>query len=378
MSARFVVVRGSARAERNAISLLCFLCVTDYYKSGCNTRSRGQAMPGLVQFALGVLGEPRRLRRVVFSTPGRGGIATLWIAAALLAAMLAGGCGEAGPSSGKLDVIWGRRGVSDGRMQKPRAIAIDDQERIYIVDMTARIQVFNTEGEFIRSWQTPVHTNGRPTGLAIDRRGNVVVSDTHYYQVLIYSPEGELKEWIGGQQGPELGQFGWVTDCVEDSQGNRYVSEYGEYDRIQKIAPDKTFLKQWGGHGSAPGEFIRPQGMSFDEQDRLWVVDACNHRIQVFDTEGNLIQVWGESGSEPGQLYYPYDMVHDDQQNVYICEYGNHRVQKFTRDGKSLGVWGHEGRGPGELFNPWGLVRDKQGRIYVLDTNNHRVQRVLM
>jgi len=108
------------------------------------------------------------------------------------------------------------------------------------------------------------------------------------------------------------------------------------------------------------------------------VVDACNHRIQVFDTEGNLIQVWGESGSEPGQLYYPYDMVHDDQQNVYICEYGNHRVQKFTRDGKSLGVWGHEGRGPGELFNPWGLVRDKQGRIYVLDTNNHRVQRVLM
>ena len=68
--------------------------------------------------------------------------------------------------------------------------------------------------------------------------------------------------------------------------------------------------------------------MSVDEHDNLWVTDACNHRIQVFDPDGNLIKIWGEAGTEPGQLYYPYDMVLDDQQNVYICEYGNHRVQK--------------------------------------------------
>lgn len=329
-------------------------------------------MPILGRFALGVLGRTGQLSRRRQAARG------LFFFFALALTLAATGCSEAGPGIGKLDTVWGRRGISDGRLQKPRAITIDEQDQIYIVDMTARIQVFTPDGEFIRSWQTPVHTNGRPTGLATDRHGNIVVADTHYYQVLIYSPEGKLLDWIGGTEGTKLGEFAWVTDCVEDSQGNRYISEYGECDRIQKISADKTFLKEWGGHGSEPGQFIRPQGMSVDENDNLWVTDACNHRIQVFDAEGKLIKIWGEAGTEPGQLYYPYDMVLDDQQNVYICEYGNHRVQKFTRDGKSLGCWGHEGREPGELFNPWGLVRDKRGRIFVLDTNNHRVQRVLM
>ncbi|HEY2841097.1 MAG TPA: hypothetical protein VGJ26_18220, partial [Pirellulales bacterium] len=241
------------------------------------------------EFALGVLGKPGR-----FSWVGHSRAFALLLSWALLC-LTATGCGETGPNIGKLDVVWGRRGISDGRLQKPRSIAIDNQDQIYIVDMTARIQVFTPDGEFLRSWQTPVHTNGRPTGLAIDRHGNVVVSDTHYYQVLIYSPEGKLLDWIGGEQGTKLGQFAWVTDCVEDSQGNRYISEYGECDRIQKISADKTFLKEWGGHGSAPGEFIRPQGMSVDEQDRLWVVDACNHRIQVFDADGDLVKIWGEA-----------------------------------------------------------------------------------
>ena len=171
----------------------------------------------------------------------------------------------------------------------------------------------------------------------------MLVADTHYFRVLIYSRVGELLEQIGGTEGPGPGEFGFVTDVVDDRFGNLYVSEYGEYDRIQKLAPDGTFLMQWGGHGSEPGQFLRPQHLEIDEQDHMWVCDACNHRIQVFDLEGNLLDVWGTAGSEPGQLYYPYVLVFDDQQNVYICEYGNHRVQKFTRSGQPLGCWGSEG-----------------------------------
>ena len=84
------------------------------------------------------------------------------------------------------------------------------QDRLYIVDMTARIQVFDADGNFIRSWQTPVHDNGRPTGMSIDRDGNLAVADTHYYQVLFYSPEGELLRKIGGtRQEPGRGSSGW-------------------------------------------------------------------------------------------------------------------------------------------------------------------------
>ena len=298
------------------------------------------------------------------------------LAAALLA-LLVCGC-EEDDQSGQLVEVWGRRGRADGRFDKPRAMTVDGQDRLYIVDMTARIQVLDTHGNFIRKWSTPAHDTGRPTGLAIGHDGNVLVADTHYYRVLVYSPEGELLRIVGGTKGDGPGEFGLVTGIVQDSHHNYYVSEYGEFDRIQKFTPDWQFVHQWGGHGSQPGQFMRPQNMAVDAEDRIWVADACNHRIQVFNTDGELLLLWGEEGAAPGQLYYPYDLDLGPDGTVSIIEYGNHRVQKFTRDGRSLGCWGSEGRQQGELFNPWALVRDKAGLLYVLDTNNHRVQVVKM
>ena len=70
------------------------------------------------------------------------------------------------------DLVWGRRGMSEGRFLKPRAITIDDQDRLYIFDTTGLIQVFDTDGNFIRFWSTPETKNGRPTGLAIQSSKN--------------------------------------------------------------------------------------------------------------------------------------------------------------------------------------------------------------
>ena len=305
--------------------------------------------------------------------------------------VLAAGC-EPDPSNiGHLEEVWELRGVSPGRLQKPRAMAIDRQDRLYIVDMTARIQVFDTrtivdgKGKFLYYWSTPAKENGRPTGLSIGRDGSVLVADTHYFRVLIYSPEEvsppaekKPRKIIGGTPGNGPGQFGLVRDVVQDSQGNYYVAEMGEYDRIQKFSPDGEFLLQWGSHGREPGQFARPESLAVDEEGQIWVADACNHRIQVFDNEGKLLTMWGSEGRGLGQLYYPYDLVLGDEDTVYVCEYGNHRVQKFSRDGRSYGCWGTQGRGPGQLYHPWALARDSRGKIYVLDTNNHRVQCVSM
>ena len=290
---------------------------------------------------------------------------------------------RSGPNqgTGRLERMWGRAGISAGRLKKPRAMAIDDQDRIYIVDMTARIQVFDREGNYLHGWRTPICEQGRPTGLTIDNDGNLLVADTHYYRMLVYTPSGELLEdrTLGGTLGNGPGEFGLVTDCVQDSQGNYYVAEYGEYDRIQKFTRDGEFLFQWGGHGDELGQFLRPQNLAIDEHDHIWVADACNHRIQVFDATGEeavLIRHWGEEGTETGQLKYPYDLVLDGQGHLYVCEFGNHRVQKFTLDGELVGVWGNIGRDPGQLHNPWAIVRDSRGRTHVLDTYNHRVQRI--
>lgn len=283
--------------------------------------------------------------------------------------------------TGQLEAVWGRPGITPGRFQKPRAIAIDGHDQIFVVDMTARIQVFSPDGTFLRGWQTPQFANGKPSGLTVDEDGNLLVADTHYYRVLVYTPQGELLKdrTIGGVHGQAPGQFGFVTDAVRDSKGNYYVAEYGEFDRIQKFSPDGAFLFQWGGHGSEPSRFRRPENLAVDENDHIWVADACNHRIQVFDASDQpvrLVRIWGTQGHEVGQLSYPYDLVLDGQGHVYVCEFGNNRIQKFTLDGRPVGCWGKVGRKPGELVNPWALARDSQGRIHVVDSNNHRIQRI--
>ncbi|MEM8866268.1 MAG: NHL repeat-containing protein [Planctomycetota bacterium] len=287
------------------------------------------------------------------------------------------GCGGDPNQFGQLDEVWGRRGIVGGRFQRPRAMAIDDQDRLYIVDFLARIHVFTAAGKFLQAWRMPAYAQGKPTGISVEG-DRLLVADTHYYRVVQYTLDGEIVDeaTLGGVNGHGPGEFGLVTDAARDSTGALYVSEYGGYDRIQKFSPDGEYLLEWGQYGDLPGEFNRPQNILIDREDRIWVCDACNHRLQVFDTQGELLFLWGSEGTAPGELSYPYDIAMDPEGVVYLCEYGNHRVQRFTQSGESLGCWGRQGRGPGELHNPWSLVLDSRGRLHVLDTYNHRVQRV--
>jgi DNA-binding beta-propeller fold protein YncE len=299
-----------------------------------------------------------------------------WRGAAVGLLIVLAGCGG-DPS--RPEVVWGRRGVQDGDFVRPRAIAIDAHDRLYIVDFTARIQVYDTDGNYLGvTWSTPDYRNGRPSGLSIDRDGNALVSDSHYHCVRVYSPEGtELRHPpLGGIAGKEPGQFGYVSDAVQDEDGYYYVAEFGENQRISKLAPDGTFLFCWGNAGAEPGQFSRARALALGPDGLLYVADACNHRIQVFTRAGELVRLWGEPGEEPGQLRYPYDLAFGKAGELYVVEYGNHRVQKFTPDGRSLGCWGGPGREPGRLNCPWALAVDSKGRVHVVDTENHRVQRI--
>jgi DNA-binding beta-propeller fold protein YncE len=274
------------------------------------------------------------------------------------------------------EAVWGIHGTRDGWLHKPRVAAFDAEDHLYIADLTDRIQVFDRDGKFLRAWRTPALNVDGPSGLTVDRYGRLLVADTHFYRILIYDRQGNILFQIGdGVQGTTPGRFGYPTDVVIDKEGNFYVSEYGENDRIQVFSPEGKWLRQWGGHGMEPGEFLRPRSLAIDEDEHIYVADSCNHRIQVFDTRGKLLRMWGTRGTAPGQMSYPYDIALGPDGSLYVCEYGNARVQKFRRDGTPLGVWGGPGRGPGRLNNPWALAVDGRGAVTVIDSDNHRVQR---
>ena len=281
------------------------------------------------------------------------------------------------------DRVWGKLGLADGRFQKPRAMTIDSNDQLYIVDKTGRVQVFDVDGNFLRLWHTPAIETGKPTGLGIDRQGHIMVADTHYFRVLFYTPAGVLLEnkTIGGTNGPDIGQFAFVTDAVQDSQGNYFISEYGEFDRIQKYDSEGKFICRFGETGSGPLQFSRPQCLMFDKDDNLWITDACNHRIQVIRCDKDspeVLKIIGGPGEKLGQFRYPYNLWLDGEDLLYVAEFGNHRVQKLHRSGEPILSWGTPGRNIGELQQPWAIVKDSKHRLHILDTGNNRVQRIAL
>lgn len=272
--------------------------------------------------------------------------------------------------------VWGRKGQLPGDLSRPRAATIIG-DHLFVVDFTARVQRYDLDGNHTGvTFTTPDFRNGRPSGLGTGRDGHLLVADSHYHTVRVYDVEGNQLRQFGGNAGDQPGQFGYVSDVVQDADGYYYVSEFGQNDRVTKLAPDGQVVGCWGRSGVEPGNFQRIRALAIGPDGLVYVCDACNHRVQVFTRAGELVRIIGGEGSGPGQFHYPSDVAFGPDGSLYVVERVNARVQKLTPTGEPLGMWGSGGRGPGQLADPWALVVDRFGRVHVIDTENHRVQRV--
>ncbi len=283
---------------------------------------------------------------------------------------------------------WGGEGLRDGSFLRPRAIGVQDNQ-VYVVDTTGRVQVFTRDGVFVRLWKVPESENGTPTAVAFSYQtggsgatgrsggtdGRVLIPDTHYSRILEYSPEGELLEqW--GSYGHGQKQFVYPTGIVQSPEGAYYISEYGEdAERVQVYDKDRNFVRQWGAHGDAEGQFNRAMAIAMGPSGAVYVADTTNHRVQCFDPQGNLLRVIGEPGDAPGQLKFPHDIALAHDGSLLVCEYGAHRVSRFDTDGSFVAAFGIPGRGAGEFNSPRGVAVSEEGEVFVADTDNHRIQR---
>jgi DNA-binding beta-propeller fold protein YncE len=176
-----------------------------------------------------------------------------------------------------------------------------------------------------------------------------------------------------GSFGDADGQFTWPNSLAVDRDGNVYVTDEWLH-RVSVFDHDGEFLRKWGIQGDAVGQWDRPAGITFDHQDNLLVVDSMNHRIQKYTKDGRFISQWGGCGSNPGELNTPWGITVDALGNVYVADWRNDRIQKFTADGRFLMEVGTSGHGEGQFYRPSGVAVDRKGLIYVTDWGNDRLQ----
>jgi sugar lactone lactonase YvrE len=218
-----------------------------------------------------------------------------------------------------------------------------------------------------------------PLAVVRDIDGSLYVADAGRHSVVKYSEDGRFLFKIGGDgssagSGSTDGQFNMPRGLALDKDGNLYVSD-SLNNRIQKFDRDGSFLMKFGGGGSGPGEFRKPAGIAIDPQGDLWVVDSENHRLQEFSADGNYLFSLGGSGSGRGQFNNPEGVAIDVNGNIYAVDWGNSRVQRFSPDGKLLSSFGGPGRGKGQFIFPSSATIDKAGDLYVTDTGNNRIHR---
>jgi len=301
-------------------------------------------------------------------------------------AVLLAACTSAAPNA----QIWGDKGSLPGQFNEPFDVAVDQQGLVYVTDVrNRRVQEFNADGTFLRAFGRNLFE--KPGGIGVGPDGSIWVTDFDLDRVFRFNSKGKLlAAW--GKAGDGSGAFNVPADVAVDSKGFVYVvDEY--HHRIQKFMPDGRFIRTWGEKGKVnvvlsamnfllptmrQSEFYYPSRISIGPDDRVYVSDAYNNRVQVFDTKGRFLQAIGGMGLWGGRFRVAAGIAAASDGSLYVGDFYNNRVQHFDGKGNYLAEWGQTGRAPGHFNGPTGVAIAPDGSLLVTDWGNHRIQKFLL
>jgi len=102
------------------------------------------------------------------------------------------------------------------------------------------------------------------------------------------------------------------------------------------------------------------------------VTDFAHDQVIFLNSRGRVTGTAGKPGNGPGAFHGPEGVAFDDEGNLYVVDSGNHRVQKLNRKGEYILSFGHKGRSRNAFMKP-SDVAVRGSIIYITDTGNRRI-----
>ena len=258
-----------------------------------------------------------------------------------------------------------------------------------------------------------------PGGLAVDSEGNLFIADTGNHRIRRVSPEGVITTVAGtgtagfsGDGGPAIAaQLYLPTGIALDRAGNLFISERGN-NRVRRLSTGGIITTVAGtGKGSyssvagpGPGDggpatgaaLVGPAGLAVDASGNLFIADLYNNRVRKVSPDGVITTVAGNgaaynSSGDGGpavdaQVASPIGVAVDGAGNLFVLQLGySGRVREVSPDGTistvaGSGLFGLSGDGGpatgAALANPFAMAFDAAGNLYIADAANYRIRKI--
>lgn len=195
----------------------------------------------------------------------------------------------------------------------------------------------------------------------------IIVNDDATNQLVIFDRQLKFSHVIDGN-----GRLQGITGITVDKNGCLYIAD-GKLNCIKKFKLDGQFIGQFGSTGTEKGQFRTPFGLLVTTSGLLFICDRNNDRIQVFKDEQFSYSI-GKYGKQPGCFHGPVDLTMNGKEDkLFVTDFQNHRVQVFTPNGQFLQIFGVFSDIPFELKNPTGIHFTTVGHILISSYSTNRI-----
>jgi sugar lactone lactonase YvrE len=237
------------------------------------------------------------------------------------------------------------------------------------------VMQFDRTGKMLQAWSEDTFRVKSSHGIRVGPDGNLWAVDVEGHVVFKLSPEGRVLLLIGNRQGVPGNNsaedaFNRPTNVGFLANGHILVSDGYVNSRVVEFTGDGEYVRQFGHKGTGDGEFNLVHDVAVDSQQRIYVADRSNERIQIFDSKGKFLNQWTGIGA-PWGIY-----LARGENAIYMCDGKYNRISKLNLEGQVLGVLSSWGKAPGKVDYVHSIAVDPaDSSIYAVEIKNWRVQK---